>query len=98
MDPTAGPTATPAPTPGIDLGAHSVDDPASIWVVVNKLRTLAPVDYIPADLVFPDVPFVNRQPMRQATADALVPLFARRTVRRVSRSRCRVPTAPTRLR
>ncbi|PPG55471.1 peptidase M15, partial [Rathayibacter sp. AY1F8] len=79
--PTAEPTATPTPTPtptasGIDLTAQSVDDPASTWVVVNKLRTLAPVDYVPADLTFPDVPYVNRQPMRQATADALVPLFA----------------------
>ncbi|PPF14251.1 hypothetical protein C5C31_02405 [Rathayibacter rathayi] len=69
-------TARPTPTPsGIDLAAHSVDEPASIWVVVNKLRTLSPVDYVPADLTFPDVPYVNRQPMRQATADALVPLF-----------------------
>ncbi|PPG58008.1 peptidase M15, partial [Rathayibacter sp. AY1C7] len=77
--PTAVPTATPTPTPtasGIDLTAQSVDDPASTWVVVNKLRTLAPVDYVPADLTFPDVPYVNRQLMRQATADALVPLFA----------------------
>lgn len=79
--PTSEPTATPTPTPtptasGIDLTAQSVDDPASTWVVVNKLRTLAPVDYVPADLTFPDVPYVNRQPMRQATADALVPLFA----------------------
>ncbi|WKK72083.1 M15 family metallopeptidase [Rathayibacter oskolensis] len=45
-------------------------------MVVNKLRTLSPVDYVPADLVYPDVSYVNRQPMRQATADALVPLFA----------------------
>ncbi|MDY0913398.1 M15 family metallopeptidase [Rathayibacter festucae] len=74
--PTETPTPTPTATPGIDLSAHSNDDPASIWVVVNKLRTLNPVDYVPADLVYPDVPYVNRQPMRQATADALVPMFA----------------------
>lgn len=74
--PVETPAPTPTPTPGIDLAAHSVDDPASIWVVVNKLRTLNPVDYVPADLVFPAVPYVNRQPMRQATADALVPMFA----------------------
>ncbi|PPF64696.1 hypothetical protein C5C18_13260 [Rathayibacter tritici] len=77
---TASATAAAKPTPtpsssGIDLGAQSVDDPASTWVVVNKLRTLSPVDYVPADLTFPDVPYVNRQPMRQATADALVSLF-----------------------
>ncbi|SMH30402.1 D-Ala-D-Ala carboxypeptidase. Metallo peptidase. MEROPS family M15B [Rathayibacter oskolensis] len=75
-EPTPAPTPTPTPTPGIDLTANSVDDPASVWVVVNKLRTLSPIDYVPADLVSPDVPYVNRQPMRQATADALVALFS----------------------
>ena len=74
--PTETPTPTPTAAPGIDLSAHSNDDPASIWVVVNKLRTLNPVDYVPADLVSPDVRYVNRQPMRQATSDALVPMFA----------------------
>ncbi|MBF4461524.1 MULTISPECIES: M15 family metallopeptidase [unclassified Rathayibacter] len=74
--PTPSQTASPSPTPSFDLSAHSIDDPASIWVVVNKLRSLDPADYAPADLVFPDVSYVNRQPMRQATADALVPLFA----------------------
>lgn len=74
--PVETPADTPPPAPGIDLGANSVDDPASPWVVVNKLRTLAPVDYVPADLTYPDVAYVNRQPMRQATADGLVPLFA----------------------
>ncbi|MBO0984118.1 D-alanyl-D-alanine carboxypeptidase family protein, partial [Rathayibacter sp. SD072] len=73
---TAPAEPTPTETPGIDLAANSVDDPASVWVVVNKLRTLNPVDYIPADLVYPDVRYVNRQPMRQATADALVALVA----------------------
>ncbi|KQQ05294.1 MULTISPECIES: M15 family metallopeptidase [unclassified Rathayibacter] len=74
--PSEATTPTPTPTPGIDLAANPVDDPASVWVVVNKLRTLSPVDYVPADLVYPDVSYVNRQPMRQATADALVSLFS----------------------
>lgn len=34
----------------------SLDDPASPWIVVNKLRPLNPLDYTPADLTVPDVP------------------------------------------
>jgi len=34
---------------------YSVDDSASIWVVVNKIRPLKPKDYSPAELVVPDV-------------------------------------------
>jgi D-alanyl-D-alanine carboxypeptidase len=60
---------------GFDKAAQSVDDPASTWVVVNKLRALNPVGYVPADLTYPDVPYVNRQPMRQETAAALVSMF-----------------------
>lgn len=84
----AGESATPSPdaarpvaitTPEavetFDLAANSIDDPTSPWVVVNKLRSLDPQDYEPDDLTYPDVPYVNRQPMRAATADALVQLF-----------------------
>lgn len=75
--PTVAEPSAPSstPTPGINLAAHSLADPTSIWVVVNKLRALNPVDYLPADLSYPEVPYVNRQPMRQAAADALVSLF-----------------------
>lgn len=34
---------------------YSVDDPASQWIVVNKIRPLKPVDYTPAQLVVPDI-------------------------------------------
>lgn len=34
-----------------DLTQHSVDDPNSIWVVVNKSRPLDPIDHEPQDLV-----------------------------------------------
>ena len=44
------PTPTPTPTPVFDKAALSIDDPASLWVVVNKLRPL-PIDYQPGDLV-----------------------------------------------
>lgn len=39
-----------------DKQALSLDDPASIWVVVNKLRPLQPKDYAPSDLVVPKIP------------------------------------------
>ncbi len=35
---------------------HSLDDPASIWVVVNKTRPLNPKNFTPANLMFPNVP------------------------------------------
>ncbi len=38
-----------------DTRAHSVDEPASLWAVVNKARAL-PRSYTPADLVIPSVP------------------------------------------
>ena len=53
----ASPTPTPTPTPSppaeptFDRTQLSTDDPASIWVVVDKARPLAPLDYAPADLV-----------------------------------------------
>ena len=36
--------------PGIDLSQHSLDDPASPWVVVNKMRPLDPQSWVPAQL------------------------------------------------
>ncbi|MGY6497754.1 MAG: M15 family metallopeptidase, partial [Microcella sp.] len=35
--PSPGPSVEPAPEPSFDREARSIDDPASIWVVVNKL-------------------------------------------------------------
>jgi D-alanyl-D-alanine carboxypeptidase len=71
------PTVTPPALPiGFDRSAQSVDDPASTWVVVNKPRALGQAGYVPGDLVYPPVTYVNRQPMRQQTADALLALFA----------------------
>ena len=81
--PATVPTGDPQPTAGtspatalFDANAQSHDDPASIWVVVNKPRELASPAYAPSDLVFPAVTYVNRQPLRQAAADALVTMFA----------------------
>ena len=74
--PRALPPTTPAPTPvGFDKTAQSIDDPASTWVVVNKSRPLNPLAFTPPELVYPEVAFVNRQPMRPEVATALVALF-----------------------
>lgn len=47
-------SSAPAPSPadpGLDLAARSTTDPDSLWVVVNKQHPIAPLDYVPADLV-----------------------------------------------
>ncbi|WP_308287720.1 M15 family metallopeptidase [Cryobacterium sp. 1639] len=76
--PRPSPTASPDPTeaPTFDRAAHSIDDPNSIWVVVDKLRPLNPTDYAPADLVDVPVPFANPPRLRQEASDAVVSLFA----------------------
>lgn len=74
--PTVTPTPTPTPTPTFDLTANSIDDPASIWVVVDKLRPLTPASYAAPDLVQTPVPFANSPVLRQVAADAVVQMFA----------------------
>lgn len=78
--PSSAPTASPSSDPGddteFDRAARSIDDPASIWVVVNKLRPLNPIDYSPADLVTADVAATNPATVRAEVAEALVALFA----------------------
>ena len=71
----AGAPATPTPL-AFAKTARSVDDPASTWVVVNKSRALSPVTFVPPDLVYPAVTYVNRQPMRREAATALVAMLA----------------------
>lgn len=63
----------PTPSPGaIDLNTRSIDDPASIWVVVNKVRPLQPVDWAPGDLVTVDVTSnPGGDQMRAEAAEAL---------------------------
>ncbi|RZT59496.1 D-Ala-D-Ala carboxypeptidase [Microcella alkaliphila] len=75
--PTASPTPIPEPSPEptFDREARSIDDPASIWVVVNKLRPLDPIDFTPPDLVTAPVSATNPATMRAEVADALVALF-----------------------
>lgn len=73
--PSVTPSATPPPMPRFDRNARSIDDPASIWVVVNKLRPLDPVEYAPADLERVDVAHTNEPWLRREAAEALVRLF-----------------------
>ncbi len=73
---SATPTPTPTPTPTFDRAARSVDDPASLWVVSNKLRPLDPLDYAPADIVRVQVPHTNEPFLRAEAAAAVEAMFA----------------------
>lgn len=60
---------------------HSLDDPASIWTIVNKRRPLNPKTYVPADLVAPKVTLrLNAEEqemlMRKEVASSLELMFA----------------------
>jgi zinc D-Ala-D-Ala carboxypeptidase len=76
------PAPTPAPEPELveipvfDTSAHSLDDPSSIWVVVNKTRPFDPVDYAPDDLVRLTLPSNYTPLLRAEAAEALEALFA----------------------
>jgi D-alanyl-D-alanine carboxypeptidase len=72
------PAVTPPPEPVepvFDRTARSIDDPASIWVVVDKLRPLQPADYEPADLVPVPVAHTWEPLLRREAADAVVAMF-----------------------
>lgn len=74
--PTAEPSPTPSPSPTFDATRYSIDDPGSIWVVVDKLRPLDPADYAAPDLVEVPVPHVHTPRLRQEASDAVVAMFA----------------------
>jgi len=74
--PTLSPTPSAPPAPRFNKAALSVDDPASIWVVVDKLRPLNPKDYVPADLVQTPVAHANPPTLRAEAADAMAAMFA----------------------
>lgn len=70
------PTPTPTPTPTFDMAAQSLDDPASYWVVVNKLRPLNPADFVAPDLVAVAVDYVYAPQLRAEPAAQVVAMFA----------------------
>lgn len=73
---TPMPTPTPTPTPTFDTAQYSIDDPTSIWVVVNKMRPLNPTTYVPGDLVQANIPATQDMLMRAETAAAAEAMFA----------------------
>ncbi|GLI26972.1 hypothetical protein ARHIZOSPH14_12140 [Agromyces rhizosphaerae] len=72
-EPASTPTAEPVDT--FDRQANSLDDPTSIWVVVNKLNPLEPANFVPPDLVQVPVAHTWVPEMRQEASDAIVAMF-----------------------
>jgi D-alanyl-D-alanine carboxypeptidase len=70
---TSSPTPTPTPTPTFNKSQLSIDDPASLWVVVNKTRQLNPKNYAPP-LTALNLPGGGQ--MRPEAAAALTQMFA----------------------
>lgn len=68
-----------APKDSFNKKQYALEDPTSIWVVVNKQRPLKPQDYQPSDLVTPELPLRvpgnESMQMRKVTADALTKMF-----------------------
>jgi D-alanyl-D-alanine carboxypeptidase len=73
--PTPTATPTPAPEPAFDKKRLSIDDPASLWVIVNKLRPLNPADYEAPDLVDVPVQQVNGSQLRSEASGAAAAMF-----------------------
>jgi D-alanyl-D-alanine carboxypeptidase len=73
--PAPAEVAPPASVDTFNRAAFSLDDPASIWVVVNKLRPLNPQDYVPEGLVDVPVPHTWDPLLRQEASDAIVAMF-----------------------
>ncbi len=65
--------------PEFNKTQYSTTDPASLWVVVNKLHPLNPQTYNPDDLVLPNVslriPGAAQMKMRKEAATALEQMF-----------------------
>ena len=74
------PVAEPTP-PEFNKSLLSLDDPTSLWVIVNKKRPLNPSTYAPNDLVAPNVPYrsnitATEKLLRTESAAALEKLVA----------------------
>lgn len=69
------PEPTPTPTPTFDTSAHSLTDPTSPWVIVNKLNPMQPLDFEP-ELRVVDVPYVYEPRMHPEAATAIETMFA----------------------
>lgn len=63
-----------------DKQKHSLNDPTSIWVIVNKKRPLDPLSYSPSDLIVPNVTLRSNitseeRQIRNEAAKALEKMF-----------------------
>jgi len=77
---TKNPSPSQLPANSFDSSAFSLTEPSSIWVVVNKKRPLTPQNYVPADLVTPDLAkrsniTGDEQQIRSGTAAELQRMF-----------------------
>lgn len=80
--PAEGAAAPPEPDPATDSAPAppasaqlDIDSPWSLSVVVNKQRPFTPIDWAPDDLVMPDVPTSNNQPVREVAAGPLEAMY-----------------------
>src|ERR1019366_8851326 len=77
----AGQSSSPQTTTpgGFNKNQYSLSNPTSIWVIVNKQHPLNPKNYVPADLVVPNIPLRvpgnESMQVRQVTATALETMF-----------------------
>ena len=65
--------------PSFDKTLYSLDDPESVWVIVNKARSLNPIDYAPTDLVVPEVPARANALLRPEASVALSQMYQEAT-------------------
>lgn len=72
VTPQNTPQSTSVPPPAFDKTQYSLDDPASMWVVVDKRRPLNPRSYAPTDLTAVG----NGQYLRAAAAEAFARMVA----------------------
>src|SRR4051794_31889005 len=54
--PTQSNLSTIPRSAAFDKSQYSLTNPTSIWVIVNKQRPLNPINYVPTDLVIPNIP------------------------------------------
>lgn len=72
QEPEPEPEPKPEPEPA---DVWNIDRPESITVVVNKQRPLDPKEWEPRDLIMPEVPNNNGQPLRAPAAKAIERMY-----------------------
>jgi zinc D-Ala-D-Ala carboxypeptidase len=69
---------------GFDRQFYSLDDPASLWVIVNKARPLNPQDFEPENLRAPAVKSAGEPVLQREAAAAIEEMFAQAEAEEVS--------------